>query len=346
MEYFDFSGKQLSRVFKGNWQLAGGHGEISIHDAIEDLFMFVEHGINVFDVGDIYTGAEEILGAFLKRYKSIHGASKFERLRVHTKFVPDLNALEDLNKKDIRFVIERSLQRLGLDRLHLVQFHWWDYSKGDMVKAALYLEELRQTGLIEEIGVTNMDCEHLNLLLDAGVKIASNQIQFSLLDPRPLNGMLELAKKRDIAIFCYGVLAGGLLGYKNPVFDPTNRSHIKYKLMIDEIGHEYYDALLELLSELSIKYGTTVADIATKFVLQTDGVSSAILGPRNRKHIDELDKLWEFKLTNDDYHKLLEIMKNHGKHITTDVYSYERNRDGAHGIIMKYNLNNMRISKE
>jgi aryl-alcohol dehydrogenase-like predicted oxidoreductase len=343
MEYFDFSGKQLSRVFKGNWQLAGGHGEVNIHKAIDDLFLFVEHGINVFDVGDIYTGAEEIIGAFLKRYKSIHGSTKFEKLRVHTKFVPDLDALDDLSKQDIRFIIERSLQRLGLERLHLVQFHWWDYRKGDMLKAALYLEELRETGLIEDIGVTNMDCEHLRMLLDAGVKIKSNQIQFSLLDPRPLNGMLDLAKEKGIAIFCYGVLAGGLLGYKNPIFDPTNRSHIKYKLIIDEVTHEYYDEILEKLSAMAEKYGTTVADIATKFVLQTEGVSSAILGPRNEKHVSELDKLWEFQLAEEDYDELYKTLKKQTKRLKGDIYSYERDREGPHGRIMKYNLNNMRL---
>lgn len=346
MEYFDFSGHKLSKIFKGNWQLAGGHGEVDIHKAIDDLFIFVEHGINAFDVGDIYTGAEEIIGAFLKRYKSIHGKTNFDKIRVHTKFVPDLNALEDLNKKDIRFIIERSMQRLGLEKVHLVQFHWWDYSKGDMVKAALYLEELRETGLIDDIGVTNMDVEHLKMLLDAGVKIKSNQIQFSLLDPRPLNGMLEFAEKNNIKIFAYGVLAGGLLGSSNPIYDPTNRSHIKYKLIIDEVSHEYYDDMLETLSKLAKKYNTTVSDIATKFVLQTSGVSSAILGPRNEKHIGELDKLWEFKLEKQDYDLLFNKLKQKTKKIKGDVYSYERDRVGPHGQIMKYNLNNMRISKE
>lgn len=345
MQYFDFNGKQLSKVFKGNWQLAGGHGDVDIHKAIDDLFIFVEHGINVFDVGDIYTGAEEILGAFLKRYKAIHGKDKFENLRIHTKFVPDLNALEDLTKKDIRYIIERSIQRLGVEKLSLVQFHWWDYTKGDMIKAAQYLDELRETGLIEDIGVTNFDTENLKKLVDSGVKIKSNQIQFSLLDPRPLNGMLEYAKKNDIAIFCYGVLAGGLLGYSNPIYDPTNRSHIKYKLIIDEVGHEYYDTVIEKLSSLAKKYNTTVADIATKFILRIPGVSSVILGPRNEKHVKELDELWNFSIETEDFDMLFKFFSDQTTLITDDIYSYERIKDGPHGRIMKYNLNNMRPNR-
>ena len=345
MQYFDFQGKRLSRVFKGNWQLAGGHGEVDIHSAIEDLFNFVEYGVNVFDVGDIYTGVEEIVGAFLKRYKAIHGPTKFNELSIHTKFVPDLNALDDLTKQDIRFVIERSLQRLGLDRLHLVQFHWWDFSKGDFVKAGQYLEDLRQEGLIEHIGVTNFDQKHLKMLLDAGMEVASNQIQFSLLDPRPFNGMLEFAQEHNIAIFAYGVLAGGLLGYRNPMYDPTNRSHIKYKLIIDEVTHEYYDEVLGAVSHLADKYQTTVANIATRFVLQTKGVSSAILGPRNTKHSQEIEHLFDFDLSKEDYESLFNFIKRLLSETKDDIYSYERNREGPHGRIMKYNLNNMRMSK-
>lgn len=343
MQYFDFGKEyQISRVFKGNWQLAGGHGAVDIHQAIEDLFKFVEHGVNVFDVGDIYTGAEEILGTFLKRYRAIHGAQKCQKLRVHTKFVPDLDALATLSKKDIRYVIERSANRLGLESLHLVQFHWWDFSVGNYLEAASYLFDLQREGLIEDIGVTNFDVEHLEKMFENGFDVASNQIQFSLLDPRPLNGMLDFATSKKMHVFCYGVLAGGLLGNGNPVFDPTNRSHIKYQLMIDEIGHDYYDSVLESLAKLATKYNASVANIATQYVLKTDGVSSVILGPRNASHIQEVDQLFDFELSDKDYSTLHNLMSTKLKDITSDIYSYERERDGAHGRIMKYNLNNMR----
>jgi len=340
MQYFDFVGNKLSCVFKGNWQLAGGHGEVDKQQAIADLLTYVDHGVNVFDVGDIYTGAEEIIGEFLHKYKQKFGPEKVSQIRVHTKFVPDLNALEDLDSEDIRKVIERSLQRLGLKKLHLVQFHWWDYEKGDMVKCALELQKLRGEGLIEEIGVTNMDTKHLKLLLDAGVEVRSNQIQFSLLDPRPLNGMLSFASKNNIAIFCYGVLAGGLLG--GAVYDPNNRSHIKYHLMIDEVGQNYFDELVEVLKKLSQKYHSTIANVASQFILQNEGVSSIILGARNTKHIDELDQLGKFQLENSDYKTLFDLLSSRKEKIKDEVYSYERVKDGPHGRIMKYDLNHMR----
>jgi len=345
MKYFNFADHQVSNIFKGNWQLAGGHGVVSKTQAMEDLFTYVEHGVNAFDVGDIYTGTEELMGEFLREYRKRFGDDAAHHIRIHTKFVPDLDALETLTKKDIRAVIERSLQRMGLERLHLVQFHWWDYAKGDFVQAGLYLEELRREGLIETIGLTNFDRAHTQLLLDAGVSVASNQIQFSLLDPRPLNGMLDFAKTHNIAIFCYGVIAGGLLSDARPGDEPANRSHIKYQLVINEAGDEYYQTVLQQLSVMAEKYRTTAANIATAFALQTPGVSSVILGPRNANHIHELDQLDTFALDESDYISLRKLLDKPLEKNTNDIYSYERGINSNHGVIMKYNLNGMRNSR-
>lgn len=342
MKYFNFAGHQVFSIFKGNWQLAGGHGAVSKTQAIEDLFTYVEHGVNVFDVGDIYTGTEELMGEFLREFRKRFGDDEAHHIRVHTKFVPDLDALETLTKKEVRAIIERSLQRMGLEQLHLVQFHWWDYAKGDFVQAGLYLEELRKEGLIETIGLTNFDCAHTQMLLDAGVSIKSNQIQFSLLDPRPLNGMLDFAKTHNIAIFCYGVLAGGLLSGAHPGDEPANRSHIKYQLIINEVGDEYYQTVLQQLRVMAEKYRTTAANIATAFALQTPGVSSVILGPRNANHIRELDKLDTFTLDEKDYNSLRSLLDKPLKKNTDDIYSYERDTNSSHRNIMKYNLNGMR----
>ncbi len=64
------------------------------------------------------------------------------------------------------------------------------------------------------VGVTNMNVPALEQLLDAGVPVASNQVAFSLLDRRPLNGMLQLCQQQGIKLLTYGSLAGGLLSDK------------------------------------------------------------------------------------------------------------------------------------
>jgi aryl-alcohol dehydrogenase-like predicted oxidoreductase len=70
-----------------------------------------------------------------------------------------------------------------------------------MVDASLALADLRARGLISEVGVTNMDCAALAAMLDAGAPVVSNQVQFSLLDRRPLTGgMVDLCRARGVKV--------------------------------------------------------------------------------------------------------------------------------------------------
>jgi predicted aldo/keto reductase-like oxidoreductase len=115
--------------------------------------------------------------------------------------------------------------------------------------------------------------------------------------------------------------------------------------MIEEAGEVYYNKVLQLLAKLAESYQTTVANVATAYVLQTSGVSSVILGPRNTKHISELDNLSSLVLANADYQQLRDVHETLRAHNTDDIYSYERDMSSPHGEIMKYNLNGMRSSE-
>ena len=84
----------ISQVLKGGWQLSEGHSQmIDEQQAIEDMRTFVETGITTFDCADIYTGVEELIGKFLKKYKSTIDSGELPAVQVHTKCVPDLDEL-------------------------------------------------------------------------------------------------------------------------------------------------------------------------------------------------------------------------------------------------------------
>ncbi len=106
-----------------------------------------------------------------------------DALQVHTKFVPDLGALATFSRADAVAGIDRSLRRLGVDRLDLVQFHWWDYDVPRYVEVGSWLNELRLAGKIRHVGVTNFDVPRLREILAAGIPIASIQLQ--VLGSRP-----------------------------------------------------------------------------------------------------------------------------------------------------------------
>ena len=150
-------GYSISRVIKGGWHLAGGHGNIDQTKALEDMRYFVQAGITTFDCADIYTGVEELIGKFLKTYRDAIRAGDLNPVQVHTKYVPDYNMLATLKKEDTTRIIDRSLKRLGVDRLDLVQFHWWDYAIPGYLETALHLADLQKQGKIRLLGITNFD---------------------------------------------------------------------------------------------------------------------------------------------------------------------------------------------
>jgi aryl-alcohol dehydrogenase-like predicted oxidoreductase len=328
-------GYSISRVIKGGWQLAGGHGAVDEKQAIRDMREFVEAGITTFDCADIYTGVEELIGKFIKECKQV---------QIHTKYVPDLDELPRLTKAYTEKIIDRSLKRLGVERLDMVQFHWWDYSIPYYVDAACHLAELQKAGKIRCIGVTNFDAPHLRELLDAGIPIVANQVQYSVFDHRPESGLQLLAQEYNIVFFCYGTVAGGFLnarylGITEFPDPPENRSLVKYRLIIEEFGGmELFQEVLHALAKIADKYDVGIAEIATQYILQKPYVGGVIIGARNTNHLGNIKKLRFFTLDSEDIEKIHAVIgKARGP--AGPVYGLERDHEGRHGEIMKYNLN-------
>src|SRR5437899_4433865 len=95
----------------------------------------------------------------------------------------------------VREGVQQRLERLGLARIDLLQFHWWDYRHPGYVDAMLELDRLRREGRIGQLGVTNFDSDHLRLLVKHGMPVVSNQVAFSLLDRRPAGPMPPVCRE-------------------------------------------------------------------------------------------------------------------------------------------------------
>jgi aryl-alcohol dehydrogenase-like predicted oxidoreductase len=179
VETFELApGYVISRVIRGGWQLAGGHGPIDRAAAIDDLIAAFDAGIFTFDCADIYTGVEELYGDMRARLQSMRGSEAARRLRIHTKFVPDLDILPSIGRRDVAAIIDRSLTRLKVDTLDLVQFHWWDYAEPRWLEALGALDELRRNGKVRHIGVTNFDTARLRRIVETNIPVASMQAQY------------------------------------------------------------------------------------------------------------------------------------------------------------------------
>jgi aryl-alcohol dehydrogenase-like predicted oxidoreductase len=301
---------------------------------------FVEAGITTFDCADIYTGVEELIGRFRVRYPSLA-----PRVQIHTKFIPDLETLAQVDRAYVERAIDRSLGRLGVERLDLVQFHWWDYEVPGYVEAAAELERLRVKGKIAHIGVTNFDVPRLTEILDAGVPVISMQAQYSLLDERPRNGMIDLCRARNIALLCYGTVAGGFLSERwvarrEPGAELTNRSLIKYRLIIEDFGGwTLFQQLLSALERIAARHRCDIATVASRAMLDRDDVAAIIVGATNASHLGSHRTLAALKLDAADRAAIDKVLGQR-KGPYGDVYALERDRSGRHGRIMKYDLHN------
>lgn len=328
-------GYRISRLIRGGWQLAGDHGPVERGRAIDDMAAFPAAGITAFDCADIYTGVEAMIGEFRERHGPL--------VKVHTKYAPDVDALPP-SREQVRATIDRSRQRLRQDRLNMVQFHWWRYEVEGAVQAARWLKELQDEGAIDTLGATNFDVPHLRAILDAGVPLVSHQVQYSLLDRRPENGMTSLLAERGMHLLAYGTLAGGFLTDRwlgAPEPDPAtlgNRSLVKYRLIIDDFGGWMaFQRLLRTLRDVADRHDTTIAVVATRWVLDRPSVGAAIVGARYAAHLPESLAVFALRLDERDRAAIDAVLARHPGP-SGDTFALERDRAGRHGRIMKYNL--------
>jgi aryl-alcohol dehydrogenase-like predicted oxidoreductase len=340
---------RLPRIIKGGWQLADDHSDMQVaqEQAARDMFAFVELGITAFDCGDIYLGVEEKIGYFLEQYRNRFGNEAAKTIKITTKFVPHFLQKEKLAKLDRRYceeIIDRSLRRLRQERLDLVEIHWWDYGTPGNTEAALMLKDLQRAGKIHHLGATNYDVPHMRQMLDAGVELICHQVQYSLLDRRPENGMVEFCRNRNVHLLCYGVLGGGLLsdtwlGIPDPGGPYLENVSLDkyYRIICDFGGWRLFQELLGALRRIADRYAVSISNVATRYVLERPQVGAAIIGARNARRAADTLRAFEFKLDSEDYAEIGAVLaKSTGP--GGDCYDLDRreNRDALEEVKAEY----------
>ena len=141
-------------------------------------------GFDTFDMADHYGSAEIIAGRLLARHA---GAGR--RPVAMTKWCPEPGPM---TADIVRAGVTERLTRLGVEKVDLLQFHWWSFEHPAWLDALHEMAQLKDEGLIGAIGVTNFDAAHLALALADGVPVATNQVSFSLVDRRAAGALSDL----------------------------------------------------------------------------------------------------------------------------------------------------------
>ena len=300
---------QICRIINGMWQVAGGHGQINRQSAIREMIRYHDSGFKTWDMADIYGPAEEFLGEF--RQKLI--PHQLENSQALTKFVPNPGPMTGTI---VKHYIEESIRKMNVSSIDVVQFHWWDYNDTSYLDVMHHLSKLQDEGKIRYLGLTNFDTERVHLLVEQGFKLVSHQVQYSVLDQRPNLKMAPFCKKYNIKLLTYGTLLGGFLserylGRQEPTRGDLNTYSLqKYKKMIDTWGGwQLFQALLITLDSIAKKHNVSIANVATKFILDMPAVGGVIIGARLgiSEHLSDNKKSFGFSLDNTDYAKIKEI---------------------------------------
>ena len=298
----------ISRILNGMWQVAGGHGYIDHEFAIADMMGYHDAGFTTWDLADIYGPAEDFIGEFRSKLLALKGKEEeLNRIQALTKWVPQP---ERITRSIVKENIQRSLRRMGVSSLDLLQFHWWDYNNPYYMDALKYLSDLRDEGIIKHIGITNFDTERMQIMVDSDLQIVSNQVQYSIIDRRPEVKMIPFCMKHNISLLSYGSLCGGLVSerYLGRIQEPSTAelntlSLRKYKQMIDAwSGWNLFQELLSTLKRIAQKHNVSIANVATRYILAKTAVAGVIIGVRLGivNHINDNVQIFNFCLDKSD----------------------------------------------
>ncbi|SKB11593.1 Aldo/keto reductase [Planktothrix sp. PCC 11201] len=304
----------ICRILNGMWQVSGAHGRINPTVAIESMFKYLDAGYTTWDLADHYGPAEDFIGEFRRQLITTRGQEALSQVQAFTKWVPRPGKM---TKALVEKNIDISRQRMGVDCLDLLQFHWWDYRDQNYLDALNYLAQLQTEGKIKHLALTNFDTQHLKIIVENGIKIVSNQVQFSLVDRRPLAQMTEFCQAHNIKLLPYGVVCGGFLsekylGKSEPNgFSLETVSLKKYKNMIDAWGGwNLFQTLLKTLNAIAQKHQVTIPNIAVRYILEQPTVAGAMVGTRLglSDHIKDNAKVFEFSLDPEDYQNINSVL--------------------------------------
>ena len=238
----------------------------------------------------------------------------------------------------ILFLVIKACERLKVEKLPLVQFFWSNYDIKRYVDVALMLTELKEEGLIGEIGATNFDLPRLRELVDAGVPLVSHQVQLSCIDQRPVqSGMTDWCAENGISTIAFGTVGSGILserylGRGAPTQEEKNTSSMRmYSKTAERFGSwnlvqdllKTMDAVASDVRSSGRCENANISNIAQRYVLDTNSVASVLVGVRNRNHIEENVRTHSFELTQGERDAITSVVAKR-KGPTGDVWDLER----------------------
>ncbi|KAH8987254.1 Aldo/keto reductase [Lactarius akahatsu] len=289
------------RLWVGLWQLSStAWGSAPAARIREAMARHVDQGYTAFDMVNLLSGQfQEHLPP-----RTVLGGTKWCVFKLG----------EELSRSTVETAVRERMTRMRTSHLDFLQFYWQDYSNKGYMTALRYLLDLQADGLITAIGLVNFDAARTDEIctqLGPGA-IVSNQVQFSLIDTRPLHGMADVCGKHNIKLLTYGTFCGGFLAdawLDRPEPDPYSGtltpSQRKYLDAITRAWGDWalFQQLLAVLRKIGDRHGgATIANVAVRWVLDHPFVGAVLVGTRLgvSEHPEDNLNVFKFRLSDAD----------------------------------------------
>ena len=278
------TGRSVSAIGFGAWAIGGSWGSVDDDVSLAALHAAADAGVTLIDTADVYGDgrSERLIGRFLRERagEAFFVATKMGRS------VPQVAA--NYTPEAFRDWVDGSRERLGVDRLDLVQLHCPPievYYRPDLFAA---LDALVADGSIAAYGVSVERVEEaLKAIEFPGV--ATIQIIFNIVRQRPADGFLAEAARHDVGVLARVPLASGLLSGKltrDTAFQPDDHRAFNRHGESFDVGETFagldFETGLELVEELRalVPPGATLAQLALRWILMAEALTAAIPGAK------------------------------------------------------------------
>ena len=283
------TGWNVSEIGYGAWGIGGGLWQGSDdQESMKALHAAVDRGVNFIDTALAYSeGHSENLVAKLRDDRD-------EDITIATK-IPPKNRIWPAAKgtplsvafpaEYIRECAEKSLKNLSTDSIDLLQFHVWSDEWHDKDEWKKAVEELRAEGKVKKWGISINDHQPANVLrtLDTGL-IDTVQVIYNIFDQSPERELFPYCLEKKIGVIVRVPLdEGGLTGSVTPETTFSEKD-FRSRYFRGERKREVSDRVERLKSLLGSE-AEDVAELALRFVLSHDAISTVIPGMRSVRNV-------------------------------------------------------------
>jgi aryl-alcohol dehydrogenase-like predicted oxidoreductase len=279
------TGRNVSVIGLGTWQLGADWGDVSEDDALAVLDASVENGVTFFDTADVYGDgrSESLIGRF-------RAANPDLDLTVATKMGRRVDQTpENYTAANFRSWVDRSRKNLGVDTLDLVQLHCPPTAVFHNNAVYDALDALVEDQSIAAYGVSVEEADQALAAIERP-GIATVQIIFNAFRLKPLDAVLPAAAEAGVGIIVRVPLASGLLSGKytaeTTFAESDHRTFNRHGEAFDQgetfSGVDFEEGVAAAQEfARAVPKGVSVPQAALKWIVEQPGVSTVIPGARN-----------------------------------------------------------------